>query len=164
MKPVLLSKFRPNKSNIARTWGDVNNIHKSTDRRVSWYDCSGHGGYVANPADFSKEELEKLGKFANGNYHVRACIMKNRLDGELYVIGVNYAHSKSRSFKYDAWLFEFVEWRNFYMMIFEEDCDWAVLTYKLGIDLLEWEKRGFTKEQRMETAKNSVAQYNPELI
>lgn len=164
MKPVLLSKFRPNKANIARTWGTVNTIHKSTDRRVSWYDCSGHGGYIANPADFSKEELEKLGDFAKGNCNVRVAVAKNRNDGELYVLGVNYYHSRSRSFKYDAWLFEFVEWRNIPMMIFEEDVHWAILTHKLGIDLLEWVKRGFTKEQRMESAKNIVAQNIPQYL
>ena len=161
MKPVLLSKFRPNKSQVARTWGEVNQIIKSTDRRVSWYDCSGHGGYVANPSDFTKEELEKLGDFATGNYDVRVALAKERSTGELYVIGANYEHSTRRSFKYDSWRFEFVEWKTIPMMIFEEDCNWAILTYKLGIDLLEWENRGFTKEERIETARQNVKRWNP---
>jgi len=164
MEPVLLSKYRPNKSQVARTWGEVNNINKSTDRRASWYDCSGHGGYVANPSDFTKEELEKLGDFAKGNYDVRVAVAKERSTGELYVIGANYEHSKRRSFKYDSWRFESVEWKTISMMIFEEDCNWAILTYKLGIDLLEWEKRGFTKEQRMETVRQSIEQWNPSYL
>lgn len=164
MKPVLLSKYRTNKSQVARIWGDVNHISKSTDRRVSWYDCTGHGGYIANPSDFSKEELEKLGDFAKGNYNVHIAIAKESSTGELYVIGANYEHSRSRQFTYDAYRFDFVEWKTIPMMVFEEDCHWAILTYKLGIDLLEWEKRGFTKEQRMENARKIIEHWNPKYL
>lgn len=163
MKPVLLSKFRPNKSQVARVWGDVNSIRKSTDRRVSWYDCTGHGGYVVNPVDFTKYELDKLGEFAKGNCDVRVAIAKDR-KGDLYVIGATYYHSRSRKIKYDAYEFQFVEWRTIPMIIFEEDCDWAILTYKLDIDLLDWIKLGFTKEQRRESAKNTITEYNPEFL
>ena len=159
MKPVLLSKFRPNKSQVARMWGTVNTILKTTDSRVSWYSCSGHGGYVANPADFTTEELAKLGHWAEGNYDVRVAVAQNLNDNQIYVIGANYESNKK--IKYDSYTYRFLEWRKIPMMVFEEDCHWAILTYKLGIDLLEWEKK-FSKAERMESARKCVEQWNPE--
>ena len=127
MKPVKLENYRPNKRRIAAIWGTVNSTQETTDKRASWFNCSGHGGFVVNPKDFNQQELEKLQDYADGNYFVKVAVVQSNTTNELYVIGESYEHIRSKRVEFDSWEYRFVEWKKIPMIIFEEDCDWAIL-------------------------------------
>lgn len=159
MKPIKLSDFRPNKRNIARDmWGEVGGSIKTTSRKASYYHCSGHGGYVCNPKDFTEKECSIMG---DSNYDLKIAIAVDCNNTE-WVVGVDYPYTRSRSHSI-PWKLIFKEWRTYPMYVFEEDCNWAILTYATGIDLVEFTER-FTKEERLESVISTLKQWNAHIL
>ena len=158
MKPVKFSDFRPNKRAIAHDmWGEVGTTEKTTSRKASWFHCSGHGGFVCNPKDFSEEIRNKL-REPNYNLNILICEYK----GEEYVCGVDYMHSNRTRFRVNG-AYTFKEWRKYPMYVFEEDCNWAILTYFAGIYLQEHIDRGDKKEiDRI--ALETIQSYHPSYL
>jgi hypothetical protein len=158
MKPVKFTDYRPNKKAIAHDmWGEVNSTEKTTSKKASWFSCAGHGGYVCNPKDFSAEICKKL---REPNYILKLLICE--YGGIEYVCGVDYMHSKPKNFRVNG-SYVFLEWRKYPMYVFEEDCNWAILTHFSGIQLKGHIDRGMKKEIA-QLAYEIMEKYNPSYL
>jgi len=160
MKAIELTKFKPNKRSIARDmWGSVGGSIKTTSpRKASYYHCSSHGGFVCNPKDFTQRQRKVMGE---PNYQLNLAIATDK-HGTEYVVGVDYPYSPSRSFKVSC-AYAFKEWRTYPMYVFEEDCNWAILTYATGIDLVERVNR-VSAEERNSWVVETLESYNPVVL
>jgi len=159
MKAVELSKFRPNKRSIGRDmWGTVNSSTPTSQKRASWIDCAGHGGYVCDPKDFTEEELSIMGE---PNYKLNIGIGVDSL-GKEYVVAVDYPYGKSRNHRISV-RYQFVEWRIYPMYVFEEDCNWAILTFAAGVYLQEHINKGL-KSDVYSHAIDTLKHCNPSVL
>ena len=140
MKPVQLSKFRPQARAIAEMmWGrDGTNTHRVNRVGAYYYSCSGHGGYLVAANVLSDEERLVLDKY---NKPESINILVQQQNGVDFVVAVDNSPisrgiTKHRSFRVDTSKGP-VNWKRFEIYAFEEDCAWSILEKFTDIRLIQ---------------------------
>lgn len=143
MKAVKLENYRIPARNIAELmWGSGGTISARTNRKkVYYYSCSAHGGYVVDSRVLTNDEKKKIEQHIKPEKLI--LIVQSRHDGD-YVIGQccqnfqRYGRIRSQSYRYNPSLGP-VNQVEYDVYLFEEDCDWSILEYCTDIRLKEKE-------------------------
>jgi len=111
--------------NIAESaWGRGGTKAYRTNRKgVSYFSCSGHGGYVVPASSLTDEERAKLEAYGAKAERVYRLVGP---DGQTY--GIDYSHvskyaTRARRFRCPPGS----QWLASEFFLFEEDCDWSLL-------------------------------------
>ena len=134
MRPVPLQDFRvPTRRLAAMMWGEVNATYRCNRRGVSYYSCSGHGGYVVDSRALTAKERRKIDQYKRPL--PLNLLIQHWPDGDK-VVGVNAnwftCGRPRRYFRYFPNAYP-VEWQELPVYVFEEDCDWAILEHLTDI-------------------------------
>ena len=155
MKPVQLSKFRPQARAIAEMmWGrGGTNANKVNRNGAYYFSCAGHGGYLVAENALTEAEKEVLNPYGTREY---INILVQECNGVEYVVAVdnspmNRSVTKKRSFRVDMNRGP-VRWERFHIYVFEEDCAWSILEKHTDIRL----KRDDESKEYYEARENGI--------
>ena len=157
MKPVLFSKFRFNKRAVAKEmWGDVSHYYPTGQKRASYFVCSGHGGYVCDPKDYTERERVLLG--TPQEFPLR--VLVGVKGGEKYVLGASYS-PRARTFSVSP-LYKDIHWEPYSIYTFEEDDAWAVLEHVTGVRARV--NPNLSEARKNECIRDLIHEFYPELV
>jgi hypothetical protein len=159
MKPIRIDKVSINTRQIAESlWEEGGTQRLKTNRKgVSFYCCSGHGGYIVLEKHLKPEEIEKIKKYViPQNINL---LVQHREDGDYCIAISMYSFSQSckspRRFWHDPYKGK-VKWVNMPVYTFEEDCEWCILEKFTDIKL---NKYPITESERLECIENTFQTY-----
>lgn len=147
--------------------GEVNHIYKTTQQGFYYFSCSWHGGFIVAKDALTDEQLARLQKHNLDKWMITACSMysyrtiyvdwKEKTKWKTnYKTGYSYRNPSIERGEYNV---EF--------LVFEEDCDWALVVYLLGVYRNDYWANQLTAERKAkldEYALNSMKGYRQEVL